>query len=208
MKKKEEEKFDPESYNLSINDFNKQWRDYWEKEFEEQYKENNLVKQRKKDQELISLYMAELTKLANENDRLFQQNLQLGEQLETARFSMIEKIKQIKELQELAKPVTGLFNVANVILKQRKKNRQLEFENCNLKNQRLQITTAPPTPSVMQAIDNNVVDKILALRVQGKSCKEIAEITGVSVASVSRYANKPDNKKRISFMKEEISGLG
>lgn len=204
MKKNQEEKFDPESYNLSLNDFNKQWRDYWEKEYEEQYKENSLVKQRKKDQELISLYMAELTKLANENDRLFQQNLQLGEQLETARFSMIEKIKQIKELQELAKPVTGLFNVTNVILKQRKKNRQLEFENCNLKNQRLQITAAPPTTSVMQQIDNSVVEKILTLHVEGNNYNKIAEVTGVSKASVSRYINK--HKKRIALMQQGSLG--
>lgn len=169
-------------------EFNQAWKERWYNYFAEMFTESGLFKELQSTQGELWLTQEERDYFAGKLDGLLNTN----EELLKANIELEETNKKLKnENVELRKKIgaapSSFLDAAGKLVKSNVQKRLLINENMKLKEK---------AEHPLNKIEPDIVEQILLLKAKGLKGFEIAEKTGVSASSVSRYIG--NNQKRLS----------
>jgi len=181
------EEVDEEILTQNIYHANNVWKEHWCKVFTEMFKDSELYKELQETLKERNYLASKINGMIKANEILLKENIKLGQTNEKLTIEVRDLRKKVGSIP------SGFFDAAGKLVKKNMQNHFLNEENKRLKEK---------AEHPLNKIEPNRIEEVLRLRAIGLNYDQIAEKTGVSKASISRYVSK--NKERLKQLENSL----
>jgi predicted transcriptional regulator YheO len=163
------------------NDWSEYWKGHWQNYYSNKHMDN-----------LVKSLEVKIAQITTEKEELLDENISLGEMVESLKSKLHESIQVLKTLNKENKEMAsnkGFFKSNLKLMQAKHLNVKLKEENQELKTRHKWVGRAP--------IANDIIEKMIHYKNSGYSVSEIARRLNISKSTVSTYLNRPENAKRL-----------